>query len=211
VVHGKLSLINKQHGSYEDKFKGIRLFMAHMMAHPGKKLMFMGCEYGQFREWDYENQLEWFMLDYETHRTLKSYTANLNHFYLEHNALWQDDFSWDGFKWLVADDADTNFIAYERIGKKGQKLICVFNFSGAYITNYKLTLPDGEEMLRRSKNSKVKDLKWKCAFFTEDKRFGGGYDTPSELIFKKGSALVSLPPLSAAYYVAGSDEEIEIK
>lgn len=211
VVHGKLSLINKQFGSYEDKFKGIRLFMAHQIAHPGKKLTFMGTEYGQFREWDYENQLEWFMLDYETHRTLKSYTANLNHFYLEHNALWQDDFSWNGFKWLLADESNLNLLAYERIGAKGEKMICIFNFSGSYISNYKLTLPEGEEMLRRGKRSSIKDLKWKCVFFTEDKRFGGHDEMPSELIFEKGATVFSLPPLSGAYFVPGGDEETELK
>lgn len=211
VVHGKLSLINKQFGSYSDKFKGIKLFMAHQIAHPGKKLMFMGCEYGQFREWDYENQLEWFMLDYETHRSLKSYTANLNHFYLEHNALWQDDFSWNGFKWLVPDDADTNFLAYMRMGAGNAKMICCFNFSGAHITNYRLTLTDGARLLRCVKNSKARDIKWHCVFFTEDKHFGGEYDFPQELYFEGNTAEVSLPPLSAAFFVPGSDEEISLQ
>ena len=210
VVHGKLSLIDKQHGSYEDKFKGIKLFMAHMMAHPGKKMTFMGCEYGQFREWDYENQLEWFMLDYEKHRLLQEYSANLNHFYLEHNALWQDDFSWDGFRWLLADEANMNLLAYARIGKKGNKMICLFNFSGAYVKDYKLTLSD-DSILNGKGRFKTKDLKWKCAFFSEDKRFGGGDDLPAELNFENGSATFSLPPLSAVYYVPGSSEELEIK
>jgi 1,4-alpha-glucan branching enzyme len=210
VVHGKLSFIDKQFGSYENKFKGARLFMAHMMAHPGKKMTFMGCEYGQFREWDYENQLEWFMLDYEKHRQLQEYTAALNAFYLEHPALWQDDFTWDGFRWVLADEANMNLLAYERIGKKGSKILCIFNFSGAYVKDYKLTLSD-ESILERGGRSKLKDLKWKCAFHTEDKRFGGDGDTPAELIFENGSASFSIPPLSAIYYVPGSDEETEIK
>ena len=184
--------------------------MAHMMAHPGKKMMFMGCEYGQFREWDYENQLEWFMLDYEKHRHLQDYTAALNAFYLEHPALWQDDFTWDGFRWILADEANMNLLAYERMGKKDNKMICIFNFSGAYVRNYKMTLPD-ESILERGGRSKIKDLKWKCAFHTEDKRFGGDGDTPAELLFENGSASFSIPPLSAIYYVPGSDEETEIK
>jgi 1,4-alpha-glucan branching enzyme len=206
VVHGKLSLLDKMHGSYENKFKGFRLFLAHMMAHPGKKMLFMGSEYGQFREWDYENQLEWFMLDYEKHKELQSFTASLNHFYLEHNALWQDDFSWDGFRWLLADESDLNLLAYERIGTKGNKIICLFNFSGAYVNGYKLTAPDDTELTQR----KTKDLRWKCVFFTEDKQFGGNDERPSELIFENGSAYFSLPPLSAAYFVPGSDEEISL-
>ena len=208
VVHGKLSLIDKMHGSYEDKFKGIRLFMAHMMAHPGKKMMFMGTEYGQFREWDYENQLEWFMLDYDTHKRLQEYTASLNHFYLEHNALWQDDFTWDGFRWIIPDESNLNLLGYERIGAKGNKIICLFNFSGAYVSNYRITLP--EDSLKSSPSAKTKDLKWRCAFFSEDKRFGGHDDAPQELVFENGSACFSLPPLSAAYFVPGSDEEITI-
>lgn len=207
VVHGKLSLIDKMHGSYEDKFKGMRLFMAHMMAHPGKKLMFMGCEYGQFREWDYENQLEWFMLDYEKHRLLKDYTMHLNHFYLSNSPLWYDDFSWDGFRWLLADESNMNLLAYERIGANGKKMICVFNFSGSYVSNYRLTVPK-ETLEVSSKRTATKALKWKCAFFSEDKRFGGDCDTPAELSFDNDSALFSLPPLSAAYFVPGSKEEI---
>ena len=207
VVHGKLSLINKMHGSYEDKFKGIRLFMAHMMAHPGKKLMFMGCEYGQFREWDYENQLEWFMLDYEKHRLLKDYTMHLNHFYLSNSPLWYDDFSWDGFRWLLADESNMNLLSYERIGANGEKMICVFNFSGSYVSNYRLTVPKKTLEISNGK-ALTKALKWKCAFFSEDKRFGGDFDTPAELIFDNDSATFSLPPLSAAYYVPGSKEEI---
>ena len=208
VVHGKLSLLDKMHGSYENKFKGFRLFLAHMMAHPGKKMMFMGSEYGQFREWDYENQLEWFMLDYETHKKLQEYTASINHFYLEHNELWQDDFSWDGFRWLIPDEDNLNLLGYERIGAKGKRMICLFNFSGAHVRDYKLKLPDDHPSV--SINAKKKDLRWRCVFFTEDKQFGGYDDRPSELSFENGSAYFSLPPLSAAYFVPGSDEELNI-
>lgn len=209
VVHGKLSLIDKQYGSYEDKFRGIKLFFAHMMAHPGKKMTFMGCEYGQFREWDYENQLEWFMLDYEKHRLLKDYTANLNHFYLENNALWQDDFSWDGFRWILPDEANMNLLSYLRIGKDGKKLICIFNFSGAYVKDYKMQLQD-KGILISDPKKQTKDLKWKCVFFSEDKRFGGDFDKPDELSFENGATYFSLPPLSAAYFAPGSDEEITL-
>ena len=209
VVHGKLSLIDKQHGSYEDKFKGTRLFMAHMMAHPGKKMTFMGCEYGQFREWDYENQLEWFMLDYEKHRKLKEYFAELNNFYLSNSPLWYDDFTWDGFRWIVADESELNLLAYERIGENGKKMICIFNFSGAYIRDYKITLPKNNEQVP-PKRSNVKDLKWRCAFFTEDKQFGGNEPLPADLTFENDSTFISLPPLSAAFFVPGSNEEIKI-
>ena len=192
VVHGKLSLIDKMFGSYENKFKGIRLFLAHMMAHPGKKLMFMGSEYGQFREWDYENQLEWFMLDFDTHRQLKDYSAALNHFYLENDPLWYDDFSWDGFRWLIADEANLNLLAYQRIGKDGNTMICLFNFSGAPVSSYPIELPD---------ESHGKNKKWECVFFSEDKQFGGDAPIPDPLVFTENRSTFSLPPLSAAFYM----------
>ena len=97
VVHGKLSLINKMYGSYEDKFLQMRSALMLMMTYPGKKLLFMGCEFAQFREWDYKNSLEWFMLDYPNHRAMREYTASLNRFYLEHSELWEIDFNSDGF------------------------------------------------------------------------------------------------------------------
>lgn len=130
VVHGKRSLINKMYGAYEDKFKQMRQALLLMMTYPGKKLMFMGTEFAQFREWDYKNSLEWFMLDYPIHRAMREYTASLNRFYLEHNELWELDFDNLGFSWLLADEAQKNVIAYKRHDSKGNALIIVINFSG---------------------------------------------------------------------------------
>ena len=203
VVHGKFSLIDKMYGSYEDKFKGIKLFMAHMTAHPGKKMTFMGCEYGQFREWDYENQLEWFMLDYPKHRELLNYSAAINHFYLQNDPLWLDDFSWNGFRWLVADEADRNLLAYQRFGSKGQSIVCVFNFSGADITGYPISLP-------ADKNNVSGESTWRCVFFSEDKQYGGSSDTPAPIVFNNGHGSVNIPALSAAYFVKGAKNETNI-
>ena len=124
VVHGKYSLINKMPGAYELKFAGVRAFMGYMMTHPGKKLMFMGGEIGQFREWDYEGAIEWFLLDYESHARLQYYFSKINHFYLENPELWQNDGWWDGFQWIDADNADESVLTYRRIakGKDGDKL-----------------------------------------------------------------------------------------
>ena len=205
VVHGKFSLIDKMHGSYEDKFRGIRLFMAHMMAHPGKKLMFMGCEYGQFREWDFENQLEWFMLDYETHKDLQKFSSALNNFYLQTEPLWYDDFSWDGFRWVIADESDRNLLGYERIGKNNEKILCLFNFSGADVWDYRFTLPDFTE-----KGCKAVPSVWKCVFHTEDKHLGGNAEKPEDLTFENGWATLKLPKLSAAYFIAGASDEIKL-
>ena len=117
VVHGKKSFINKIYGKYEDKFKEMRAALMLMMTYPGKKLMFMGTEFAQFREWDFENSLEWFMLDYPMHRDLRDYTAALNRFYLKTKELWELDFSEDGFSWISPDDADKNMVAYKRFSK----------------------------------------------------------------------------------------------
>ncbi len=131
VVHGKLSLINKMHGAYEDKFKEMRVFLLLMMTYPGKKLMFMGCEFAQFREWDHEGALEWFMLDYPTHRSMREYAAALNRFYLSHKELWDIDFSRSGFEWILADESEKNIAVYRRRDREGNALITALNFSGA--------------------------------------------------------------------------------
>ena len=208
VVHGKKSLIDKMAGSYEDKFRCMRVFLANMMTHPGKKMLFMGQEFAQFREWDYENQLEWFMLDYEKHRQMQDYVSALNHFYLSSNALWQDDFSWDGFRWILADEENLNLLAYARTGLRNEKIICVFNYSGAFINNYSLTIPDDIICYGTASGTKKSNLIWKCAFFTEDKPFGGESRFPSDLTVSDGKATISLPPLSAAFFVPGSSKEI---
>jgi len=130
VVHGKLSFINKMYGSYEDKFRQARASLLLMMTYPGKKMLFMGTEYAQFREWDYENSLEWFMLDYPNHKYFRDFTASLNRFYLSRSELWEIDFSPSGFEWLLADECDKNTVAYKRKNIKGDELIIAINFSG---------------------------------------------------------------------------------
>ena len=130
VVHGKLSFVNKMFGRYEDKFKQMRASLLLMMTYPGKKLLFMGTEFAQFREWDYENSLEWFMLDYPVHRAMREYTASLNRLYLERKELWELDFDSKGFEWILADEADKNTIAYKRKSIDGNSITVVINFSG---------------------------------------------------------------------------------
>ena len=138
VVHGKLSFINKMFGSYEDKFRQARAALLLMMTYPGKKMLFMGTEYGQFREWDYENSLEWFMLDYPMHKSIRDYTASLNRFYLERSELWELDFTPDGFEWMLADENEKNVVAYRRKNIKGDSVIVAINFSGA---EQEITIP----------------------------------------------------------------------
>lgn len=130
VVHGKKSFIDKMHGSYEDKFSQARAALMLQMTYPGKKLMFMGTEYAQFREWDYENSLEWFMLDYPNHRLFSEYVAAINEFYLSSPELYDIDFAHEGFSWILADEAEKNLVAFKRYSLSGDSLTVIINFSG---------------------------------------------------------------------------------
>ena len=131
VVHGKLSFINKMFGSYEDKFRQMRAALMLQMTYPGKKLMFMGTEFAQFREWNFADSLEWFMLDYPTHELMRRYVTALNRFYLASPMLWELDFSSSGFEWIYADEAEKNTVAYRRFDTAGESLVVLINFSGS--------------------------------------------------------------------------------
>lgn len=163
VVHGKGSLLNKMPGDYNQKFAGLRTFMGYMMTHPGKKLLFMGCEFGQFIEWDYHKQLDWMLLDYESHRKTKDYIRALNHYYLAHPALWQVEDNWDGFRWLNADDNTRSVITYYRADEKGKKSLVLCNFAASRWEDYRMGVPEAGT--------------YRVALCSEEEQYGGaGFD-----------------------------------
>ncbi len=130
VVYGKKSLIDKPYGCYEDKFRQFKTAVMLQMTYPGKKMMFMGTEFGQFAEWNFEKSLEWFMLDYPAHKELREYVAALNRFYLETPALWEKDFVPSGFEWIYADAENQNMVAFKRHALDGSSVTVLLSFSG---------------------------------------------------------------------------------
>ncbi len=142
VVHGKRSLLNKMPGDYWQKFANFRAFLGYMMGHPGKKLLFMGYEFGQFIEWKYDEDLDWHLLDYPMHRHLWEYNRALNHFYKENPALWELDFSWEGFEWIDANDSDQSVLSFLRRGNDPDDfLIVVVNFTPVVREPYRIGVP----------------------------------------------------------------------
>ena len=193
VVHGKKSLIDKMPGSYDEKFAGVRAFLGYMMAHPGKKLMFMGQEFGQFIEWNYEKGLDWLLLDYPKHRALQNYFKKINEFYKANPAFWQIDYSWEGFSWISSDDKDNSVIAFRRLDEKGKEIIVVCNFTNVERCDYRIGIP--------------KKGAYKIVFNSDDVDFGGeGKGNKGKLKTEsinmhgfEQSISLDLPPMSAIY------------
>ena len=193
VVHGKKSLIDKMPGPYDEKFAGVRAFVGYMMAHPGKKLMFMGQEFGQFIEWNYEQELDWLLLDYPKHRALQTYFRDINLLYKKTRPLWEVDYSWEGFSWISSDDKDNSVIAFRRMDESGKEIIAVCNFTNVERLDYRIGVP--------------KKGNYKVFFNSDDVAYGGEGrgnkdKIKAETINMHGfeqSISLDLPPLSTIY------------
>ena len=194
VVHGKLSLLDRSPGEYTQKFASTRTFLMYMMTHPGKKLLFMGCENGPFREWDFADELEWFLLNYDMHAAMQLFVAELNHFYLSAPPLWEKDGNWDGFRWIDADNAEQSIFSYRRIDDRGKELIILLNFTPVGYDDFLLAVPD-------------KGI-YEEVFNSDDKRFGGTgvlntgrYRTEPCMLRGYGDAIrIKVPPMSGVIF-----------
>ncbi|MDE3189243.1 MAG: alpha amylase C-terminal domain-containing protein, partial [Acidobacteriota bacterium] len=196
VVHGKRSLLDKMPGDRWQKFANLRSLYAYMWAHPGKKLLFMGGELGEWEEWSAEGSLHWNLLEYAEHQGVQSLVRDLNRAYRGTPALYARDFDPEGFRWLEANDAANNVLAFARLDdESGKPLVCVLNLSPVPRYDYRVGMP--------------LCCRWKELLNTDAPFYGGSgvgnlgaveaqpigwHDQPF-------SALVTLPPLGAVWLV----------
>ena len=146
VVHGKCSLLNKMFGDYEEKFSAYRALLAYYLALPGKKMLFMGGELGEFIEWRYDEGLEWHLLEYDKHKKLNDYIKTINNYYLLAKPFWQNEENWDGFSWINDGDNDRSVISFIRKGKKrGDNVLVVSNFTPVERKKYLIGVPSAGE------------------------------------------------------------------
>lgn len=193
VVHGKRSLFGRMPGERDVQFAGMRVFFAYMFAHPGKKLSFMGNEFGQETEWNCNAALDWALLEDPDHAKLAAFSQALAQFYLQNPPLWQVDFSWKGFQWIANDDNLQNIIAFRRIDAEQNELVCLCNFAPVTREGYRIGLPEPGVYIE--------------VFNTDDARFGGAGHSNAGGVRTEGvpmhgyaqSAALTVPPMAAVF------------
>jgi len=192
VVHMKGSLISRMPGTYEEKFANVRCYLGFMMAHPGKKLLFMGGEFGQFSEWNHNTELSWELLQYDSHKNLQGYIQDLNHIYLRHPQFWEQDDSWDGFQWISHEDYEQNIVAFRRIQKNGQDCVVICNFAPVYRKNYRIGVEysGAYEVLINSDLARYGGQNLDLGLLITDDIKAHGYNQ---------SLSINLPPLTTLY------------
>lgn len=197
VVHGKRSLLDKMPGDYWQKFAGLRAFYGYWMSHPGKKLLFMGGEFGQFIEWKFDDSLDWHLLDYPMHKQLHDYVRALNAFYTAHPEFWEIDDDWKGFEWISCDDRKNSVISYYRRRKekkgKREETIVICNFTPQVLADYRIGVDTPGEYTEVFNSDASRfggsDVKNKSALRSEAVPWHG----------RKQSLAVTLPPLAILY------------
>ncbi len=193
VVHMKGSVVGKMPGDYTNQLRCERGFYAYLLAHPGKKLMFMGAELGQWHEWNSHQSIDWYLLESEENRKIHKFFRDINAFYQKEPALWEIDFGWEGFEWLVPDDNHNNVVVFLRKDKKGRDLMCAVNFSPNTYENYRMGVPAHR--------------KYTPVFNTDDPAYGGdGFgdreSVPVEAVPSHGkehSAAIKIPAFGAVF------------
>jgi 1,4-alpha-glucan branching enzyme len=196
VVHGKRSLLDKMPGDRWQKFANLRSLYAYMWAHPGKKLLFMGGELGEWEEWNSEGSLHWNLLEYAEHDGIQALVRDLNRVYRETPALWERDFEPAGFRWLEANDTANNVLAFTRLGEGDTTpLVCVLNLSPVPRYDYRVGMPVC--------------CRWKEALNSDSTFYGGsgvgnlgGVDAEAVAWSDQPfSAQLTLPPLGAVWLI----------
>ena len=187
VVHGKATILQKMNGDYDGKFPQARAFYMYMYAHPGKKLNFMGNEIGHFREWDEKREQDWNLLDYPSHQIFHQFMMDLNCFYQNHPAFYENDFEKEGFHWLDCHQEKACIYAFERTGKR-ERIAALFNFSDTEQKTYPLNIPDSEKL--------------ELLLSSDDIRYGGNKDIKeTSLVSENNTYYIDLPAFSAVYYL----------
>ena len=196
VVHGKKSLINKMWGDYWNKFAGLRLYLAYMIGHPGKKLIFMGCEFAQFIEWREYEELEWKLIEeFEMHKKTLEFVKSINKFYIDNPSLWELDYNPNGFKWIDADNCNQSVFSFIRRGKKEDDiLIFICNFTPVVYYDFRLGVPINGEYIE--------------VFNTDNEHFGGSNQINENIILSEQieyhnspySICIKVPPMAASIY-----------
>ena len=190
----KGSVVGKMPGDYENQLRCTRGFYAYLLAHPGKKLLFMGPELGQWHEWDAGGQLDWYLLQRTQNRQIHRFFKDANAFYKKQSPLWDIDFDWAGFEWLVPDDNHNNVVVFLRRDRKGRELLCAVNFSPNAYENYRMGVPPWRRFVP--------------VFNTDDLVYGGGGYGDTEAVAveripshgKPQSVAIRIPPFGAVFY-----------
>ena len=197
VVHGKKALLDKMPGDDWQRFANLRALYGHMWGHPGKKMLFMGAEIGQWWEWNHDDSLQWHLLEYAPHRGLQQYVSDLNWLYQSEPALYQIDFDWQGFQWIDLHDSDNSTLTYIRYAKdQADHIVCACNFTPVPREKYRMGVPRGgayRELL--NSDSEI---------YGGSNMGNGGHVQADPIPWhdQPFSLLVTLPPLSVVFFKA---------